>query len=418
MAERIKFTETTVKALPAPASGRIEYLDTRVAGLYLRVTSKGVKTFSYFGRPKGSSKMERVTIGKWPAVKVEEAQTRALTLAGELASGSSVAAASRAKRNEMTVAELFDLYLDRSRAKRKDVLKGIFDNYIAPQFGTRKLSEVSHTMVSRWHNGIPAAIVRQRQQEGRAHSIKPNLGHRTANVAADHLRALFNFAKVQRLYADENPTSSVKRFAEVERDRFIKRGELRPFFEALAAYPNPTMRSFFFVALLTGARRTNVAAMRWVDVDLDDATWRLEETKNGTPQTVTLAPAVVDLLKQIKPEDTKAKPWVFPSARAKSKTGHMVEPKGAWKKILQTAGLSDLRLHDLRRTLGSWQAASGSSLQVIGKSLNHKSVSATAIYARLDLDPVRESVERAAGAILTHAGAIETAKILPLKKSG
>jgi integrase len=65
------------------------------------------------------------------------------------------------------------------------------------------------------------------------------------------------------------------------------------------------------------------------------------------------------------------------------------------------ARLTDLRPHDLRRTLGSWQAALGSSLAVIGKSLNHRSLQATLIYARLEQNPVRESVERAATAMLS-----------------
>jgi integrase len=66
--------------------------------------------------------------------------------------------------------------------------------------------------------------------------------------------------------------------------------------------------------------------------------------------------------------------------------------------------LSNLRIHDLRRTLGSWQARTGASLAIIGKSLNHKSPTTTAIYARLDLDPVRASVEKATQAMLTAAG--------------
>ena len=65
------------------------------------------------------------------------------------------------------------------------------------------------------------------------------------------------------------------------------------------------------------------------------------------------------------------------------------------------ARMRDLRIHDLRRTLGSWQASGGSSLPVIGRSLGHKQVQTTAIYARLGLGPVRESVERAASAMLT-----------------
>ena len=68
------------------------------------------------------------------------------------------------------------------------------------------------------------------------------------------------------------------------------------------------------------------------------------------------------------------------------------------------AGFRDLRINDLRRTLGSWQAATGASLPIIGKSLSHKSLAATQIYARLNLDPVRESVNKATDAMLTAGG--------------
>ena len=102
-------------------------------------------------------------------------------------------------------------------------------------------------------------------------------------------------------------------------------------------------------------------------------------------------------------EAANGSPWVFPH---KTKCGHITEPKNAWARICKSAKLSDLRIHDLRRTLGSWQAAGGSSLHVIGKSLGHRNQATTAIYARLNLDPVRESVNRATAAILAagHVG--------------
>jgi phosphoribosylformimino-5-aminoimidazole carboxamide ribonucleotide (ProFAR) isomerase len=67
--------------------------------------------------------------------------------------------------------------------------------------------------------------------------------------------------------------------------------------------------------------------------------------------------------------------------------------------------------------LGSWQAKTGASLVIIGKSLNHKSPSATAIYARLDLDPVRQSVNTATAAMMEAGGLKKPAEIKPLKKS-
>ena len=68
--------------------------------------------------------------------------------------------------------------------------------------------------------------------------------------------------------------------------------------------------------------------------------------------------------------------------------------KRAWDRIRTKAGIQDVRFHDLRRTVGSWLAGSGESLSLIGKVLNHRDVSTTAIYARLNLDPVRQALER------------------------
>ncbi len=95
----------------------------------------------------------------------------------------------------------------------------------------------------------------------------------------------------------------------------------------------------------------------------------------------------------------------------------MTEPKNGWKHILEQAGLDDLCIHDLRRTLGSWQAKTGASLAIIGKSLNHKSTQTTAIHARLDLDPVRQSVNTATSAMLKAAGLKKPAEVVKLKKT-
>jgi integrase len=73
----------------------------------------------------------------------------------------------------------------------------------------------------------------------------------------------------------------------------------------------------------------------------------------------------------------------------------MEEPKKGWHRITSRAGLKNLRIHDLRRTMGSYQAIAGASLTIIGKSLGHKSPQSTAIYARLSNDPVRASMEAA-----------------------
>lgn len=85
--------------------------------------------------------------------------------------------------------------------------------------------------------------------------------------------------------------------------------------------------------------------------------------------------------------------WLFPSQTSAS--GHYEEPKKAWKNLLELAGIENLRLHDLRRTLGSYEAIAGASLHIIGKSLGHKSPNSTMVYARLYNDPVRDAIQKA-----------------------
>ena len=80
------------------------------------------------------------------------------------------------------------------------------------------------------------------------------------------------------------------------------------------------------------------------------------------------------------------------------------------------ARLDDIRIHDLRRTMGSWQARTGASLAIIGKSLGHKSQQATAVYARLDLDPVRAAMETATAAMLEAGRQKPSADVLRYKK--
>ncbi len=82
----------------------------------------------------------------------------------------------------------------------------------------------------------------------------------------------------------------------------------------------------------------------------------------------------------------------------------------------EKAALKDLRIHDLRRTFGSWQAATGASLTIIGASLGHKDVSTTQIYARLSVDPVREAVAKATTAMLAAGGLLPSAEVQQLSK--
>ena len=144
------------------------------------------------------------------------------------------------------------------------------------------------------------------------------------------------------------------------------------------------------MSLFTGARRSNVLQMKWEDVHLLRRVWRIPDTKNGESQDVPLVDHALEILQRR--FQSKTGKYVFPGT---GETGHLTEPKKAWKTITSKAGMSDLRIHDLRRTFGAYQAGSGASLAVIAASLNHKSLQTTQVYARLWPKAVRNAVNTA-----------------------
>lgn len=187
-------------------------------------------------------------------------------------------------------------------------------------------------------------------------------------------------------------------FHEAKRRRFLLPEELPRFFKALRKEPNLDLRDFVNLAMWTGARRNDILSMQWQDVSLAENRWTVPDPKNRTPYSIPLTPEAISILRdRSRHRKDERSPWVFPS---RGKTGHIVDLKGAWKKLLTRAKIADLRIHDLRRTLGSWQAIQGSSLTIVGASLGHKSLSATAVYSQLTLDPVRESVTQATQAMI------------------
>jgi integrase len=380
---KINFTKSTLNSLPSPTTGkRAYYYDSKIRGLGISITSTGHKSFLVYRKVNG--KPERITLGRFPDLTIEQARYKAVEINETIAKGENPNDKRRANRAEITLGELFGEYLERYAKLHKKSWQADQDRFRVhmTSWSQRKLSTISKINLQKLH---------------------ADTGHKSGKYEANRLIALlsvmFNKAIEFGLWDKPNPASSIKKFREQSRDRFLQSDELPRFFEALAQEPNEMMRDYFLLALLTGVRRSNLLAMKWEEINLERAEWRIPDTKNHTPQVITLVPEVIAILRRRK--QNAAGIYVFPS---NSTIGHLVEPKKAWQRILKNAGIADLRIHDLRRTLGSWQARTGASLTIIGKSLNHKSPQTTAIYARLDLDPVRASVEKATNAMLMAAG--------------
>ncbi len=444
---KLKFTKTALLAISPPEIGkRLVVYDTEVPKLAIRITSAGARTF-YVVKRSGAS-MAWVKLGVFPDTTVEKARIEAQKILAEFATGANPAAARRAIREEPTFSKMLAEMLENKKKRdgstiadrtRKDYLNTARLHMVA--IANSKLSHITQAEVKAIHRKVSQKSARQ------------------ADKAVAIVSSVFNYAIDHDQFSGTNPASRIQKNPAPSRDRFAQATEM-PYL--LAAIAESSLSDFFLLSLLTGARRSNVQAMAWRNLDLEAGIWRLGITKNGTPQNVTLSPEAVATLKARK-ETADTSPFVFPGI---GKTGHLVEPKKAWAAILRRASvrrlldlleasgklsteerqradvqlleapvraennyrtmadslkidpalydMSDLHIHDLRRTLGSWQAKTGASLAIIGKSLNHKSHQATAIYARLDLEPVRNSVNTAIRAML-EACIMQSPNIADLK---
>lgn len=384
MKNTFRFTKKLLFDLQ-PNAKNTTYHDVLSRGLKLIVRPSGVKTFVLYRKING--RPERLTLGRFPDLSVEQARAKADACNSDIAMGMNPADARRSIRDELTFTLLFDEYLERyakvhKRSWQKD--EKHFQLY-CQSIARKKLSMIRKIDLQKLHSRI-------------GHEN----GHYTANRTLAMLLTVFNRA-IEWGWCQSNPAKGIKKFKEHSRDRFLQADELPRLFKSLAQEPNDAIRDYVLMSLFTGARKSNVLAMRWSDINFDQATWCIPMTKNGEKHTVPLVEPALEILK-IRQARIKSQ-WVFPGNGVK---GHLVDPKKTWQRILDRAEIKDLRLHDLRRSLGSWQAVTGASLPIIGKTLAHKHVNTTTIYARLNLDPVRESMHKATQAMLEAVNVNQT----------
>ena len=378
MSVKRNFTKKDLDAL-APAAKRYTVYDDRVSGLGLLVQPTGHKAFFWFRKVHGQPTWR--TIGDFPDISIEQARSRASEMNTSTADW-------KARRydgpnpltqpaQEPTVNDMLEDYCNRrlathaknptAAAKRVRWSIGMYFSH----WKSRRLSSITRKQVIDLHQSL-----------GEKH------GHVTANRIVTLLRTIFNWAAKSCEWRGENPASRIEPFAERSRERFLLPEELPVLFDALRLEANRDLRDFIVIALFTGARMSDVLGMRWADLNLDKATWRIHEPKAKRPYTSELVPEVVDILKERK----QTKPWVFPSF---GESGHLVSLKRGWKQLLTRIGIKNVRIHDLRRTFGSYQAMEGVSLHIIGGTLGHSSTASTEIYARLQGETKRAAAVKA-----------------------
>ena len=217
-----------------------------------------------------------------------------------------------------------------------------------------------------------------------------------------------------------NPTQGIADFREVKRDRWVTPEELPRLAQAINEEPNETARFALWLYLLTGARKSELLRAKWADVDWTRAELRLPETKAGRVHHIPLSAPALALLREV--PRVEGNPFILvgrgprgASAEEKAmRPAHLVNISKPWGRVRMAAGVEDVRLPDLRRTVGSWLAQAGNSLQLIGRVLNHSNQSTTAIYARFGEDSVRAALEQHGARIMGAAGLAPTAEVATL----
>ncbi len=412
-----------------PRASRYTIFDTQVSGFGLRVFPSGQRSwvFEYRPHPGGASTpKKRVTLGDagavgsaaLPELTPDAARTEAQRLRSLVTLGGDPMGEKAAAREASTVKDAADRFMrervGRASPATKEFYRSILDRIILPRLGTKRLNAVTGREVATLHREWQATPYQ-------------------ANRALAVLGSLYSWATKPNVgLAPEgmNPAKGIDRYEEVGHDRVLSTAELERLGATLrlaetvglpwqlnpegkakhrvkdeaarVTVVGPHAIAAIRLLLLTGARLREILHLKWSDVDFDRGLLILRQhktaKKTGTKAIVLNAPALAVL---------NGIPRVGVYVIAGDTAGEKDEKprsdlKRPWDLVRRHAGLSDLRLHDLRHNFAGFGAGGGLGLPIIGKLLGHTQPATTARYAHLDNDPLRRASDTI-GAVLSAA---------------
>jgi integrase len=431
---KLRLTKKVIDDLD-PTLGRHYVYDTVNSALAVLVTSSGTKSFYLVKKHQGVQVRQR--IGNVADIPIERARAIASERVSALLTGSSgvrqderadpekqagqdqpFSAVEQTAQNPTPCTPATAKAATRLRQKAPYsqepeeetlTLGQVMGEYLAYASEHRKPSTQAHYRYE-WEHYLKAwagmrilSSLRRREVTDLHQTLGRKNGHHQANRVLALLRAAINRAIREHELNLHNPAIAITFYRELRRSRRLFIEELPAFFQALEDEPNRSLRDFLLVALFTGARKSNLMHMRWEHLSIERGIWIIpaEESKSNSELPVVLVDRVRQILNVRRAQSTG--PWVFPG-RYPHKP--MTNPNVGWIRILERSGLKGLRMHDLRRSLASFQIDTGTPLEVIQKTLGHESKTTTEIYARLAMEPVRMSLERATSEMMRHIGTV------------
>lgn len=386
-------TEKSIKAAAyerKPPQRDIRWDDDPV-GLGLRVFPSGTKVFVLSYRTPGGTK-RLYTIGTYGSpwtLKQAQSEARRIQLAVE---GGADPVAERATRaieaRTGSVRAMFLAYVEDRRKDPKRPMRGsdsllkLAELHIFPRFGSRSWQDVRRSEVRQWHDDLAKS---------------PH----QANNALRALRAAYNW----RLRLEDespgkrssagNPAALIRAFPATPRQVRLELSALPRLENAIESASNdPFMRALFKFILATGCRRSEALNLKWADVDLarHNPTAKFRDVKQGGDHEVPLSTEARKLLANL--PRIEGNPHVFPGALPGAP---LVGIDKAWDRARKAAALPHLRIHDLRRSVGSWLGDAGFSSKQIGTVLGHRSDITSRVYMSLGDKSKRAAVDAAAG---------------------
>jgi integrase len=425
MANSIGFTQDRIANLQCPAGKQQEiYWDSKTPSLGVRVTQSNTKAFIFQTRLYG--KTIRITIGSLDTWALGQAQSEARRLKVLTDQGVDpreeraklVAKAHAERLKGIKALDVWDKYIDaRShqwgerhkndhidmvRAGGGKVTRGLRKNQSATkQAGilfdllSLPLNEINRTRVLGWLKGEAATRPARARQ------------------ALSALKAFLTWAGDQPEYSALADTGACERLArelpaKKAKDDCLQKEQLKVWFDGVKKVGNPVISAYLQILLLTGARRNELASMKWSDLDLQWHTAIIRDKVEGV-RTIPITPYVEHLLNNLprvfKGKDGKQikSQYVFASPTARS--GRLTEPRKAHEQVIEAAGIPTLSIHGLRRsfgTLAEWtECPAGISAQIMG----HKpSAIAEKHYRKRPIDLLRQWHTKIEKFILDEAG--------------
>ena len=393
----MRLSDRIVRRLPTPERGNKVTYDAETKGFGCRVTAAGGRAFVLNYRRKADGRERRFTIGTYPDWTTSAAREEAKRLKRGIDGGADPIGELLVGRAAPTVTDLcarFEAeYLPRKQVSTQRDYRQQIAVDIVPAIGRLKVAAVTFADIDALHRKISTRAPTH------------------ANRVLALLSRLFSLAIRWKMRPD-NPVRGVERNPEHKRHRYLTAAEIARLAKALDGLRDQGAANAVRLLLLTGARRGELLAARWADIDLITGVWTkpATTTKQAALHRVPLSTAACALLVNMR--EHAVSEWLFPTPRDIGR--HRLDIDDAWNALRVAAGIPDVRTHDLRHTYASVLASSGLSLPVIGQLLGHSTPVTTARYSHLFDDPLRQATERAS-AVLTGAASAEVVP-LPVRK--